>query len=374
MDHPIDIALLSPELVKICGPDAPTKMKMMVADGLRPLPPKSLVTVLYVLAYDENKTVQQKARHSLTSLPPNLLSGAIDQIAQPQVLDGLTQLLISNDAVVNRIVLSPDTSPETVIFIAGRSTFDQTLEIIANNEERLLANPRIIEALYHNKHTRMSTVDRAVELAVRNGIVLDGVASFAEVKAAIEGELILEPTAEPSPEDVAFQGSLDAEKWKHLTDEDVDAAHDDSDKAAQEEAKKKVATSEKSLTELNVSAKIRVATIGSSLQRSVLIRDSNKLVIMAVIKSPALNDAEAMRFSQFRTLPEEALRYIASNREWTKHYTVKLNLVQNPRCPMELSLRFLNHIRVNDLRILSRSKNIPQAVARAAKNLLVKRT
>ncbi len=281
--------------------------------------------------------------------------------------------MISKDPIVDKIVLSPHTSPETVIFVAGQSTYDQTLELIANNEERLLANPRIIEALYHNKHTRMSTVDRAVELAVRHGIELTGVACFAEVKAAISGELVLEPTEDLSPEDIAFQGGLDAEKWKGLSDEDVDRAYDDSNKAAQQEAKEKVESPEKSLSGLNVSAKIRVATLGNSLQRSILIRDSNKLVIMAVIKSPALNDSEAMRFSQFRTLPEEALRYIGANREWTKHYTVKHNLVQNPRCPLELALRFLPHIRLNDLRILARSKNIPQAVARAAKNLLSKR-
>ena len=46
-------------------------------------------------------------------------------------------------------------------------------EFVATNEQRLLENPRIIELLYMNKNTRMSTADRIVELAARNGLAVD---------------------------------------------------------------------------------------------------------------------------------------------------------------------------------------------------------
>ena len=38
------------------------------------------------------------------------------------------------------------------------------------NEERLIANPSIIEKLYLNKHTRMSTADRLIELQDLNSL------------------------------------------------------------------------------------------------------------------------------------------------------------------------------------------------------------
>ena len=77
------------------------------------------------------------------------------------------------------------------------------------NEQRLLRHPAIIEALYLNKHVRMSTVDRAVELAARNGLDLKNIAIFSEIKAAIEGELIPEASEEPAPDDFLFQENLD---------------------------------------------------------------------------------------------------------------------------------------------------------------------
>jgi len=129
-----------------------------------------------------------------------------------------------------------------------------------------------------------------------------------------------------------------------------------------------------SLSELNVSQKIRVATLGNSSQRAVLIRDSNKLVIMAVLKSPALSDSEIMRYSAARSLPDEAIRYICSKRDWIKHYQVKVNLVNNPKTSVSEALRFLNHLRPNDIRSLERSKDVSGVVKNAARELRRKRT
>jgi hypothetical protein len=123
-----------------------------------------------------------------------------------------------------------------------------------------------------------------------------------------------------------------------------------------------------------ISSKIRLATLGSSNQRAVLIRDANKLVSMAVIKSPGIRESEVMQYSKYRSLPEEALRYMASKRDWIKHYPVKMNLVQNPRCPIEYALRFLTHLRPPDLRAIERDRNVPNAISRAAKQLREKRT
>ena len=64
---------------------------------------------------------------------------------------------------------------------------------------------------------------------------------------------------------------------------------------------------------------------------------------------------------------------MASKRDWIKHYPVKLNLVQNPKCPIEHALRFLQHLRPTDLRAIERDRNVPNAIGRAAKQLRQKR-
>ncbi len=376
MEHPMPVEQLSAPVAKICGPSAPPQLKAMAASGLAPLGPKDLLTVLYFFAYDKEQNLIDKATQSLQKLPEKVLFGALEQLGVEQVLDGLSKLLIKRSAAIEKILLNQATAPVTVTWIASQTRDEKNLEIVASNEQRLLEHPDIIEAFYKNIAARMSTADRIIELAVRNGIELKGIACFAEVKAAIQGELITEPSNEPTPDDHLFRQTMDREEWKELDETEIDEAIEarEEGEEGKEETIEKVEQLEKSLARMPMSAKIRLATLGSSNQRAVLIRDSNKLVTMAVIKSPGIRESEIMQYSKYRSLPEEALRFMATKRDWIKHYPVKLNLIQNPKCPIEYALRFLAHLRPPDLRSIERDRNVPNAISRAAKQLREKRT
>ncbi|MBN2716011.1 MAG: hypothetical protein JXX14_09150 [Deltaproteobacteria bacterium] len=383
MQHPVQIEGLSPQAQRILDPGAPMPARMMAASGMAPLPPKELISVLYALSYGTDTAIGDKARATLNGLPPNVLLDTISGPLHPAVLDGVAAILISREDAMERIVLNRATAPESIVAITRKVTSERILEIIFANEKRLLEHPEIIETLYHNRHARMSSVDRAVELAIRNGITLKGIAAFDEVKKALEGELIFEPTEEPTPDDLGFQEAVKIAEENELdTDamEDTLDAMEKADEAAVNEAavsdelKKKAATLSASLSEMTISQKIRAATLGNASQRSVLIRDANKLVIMAVLKSPGVNDSEVRRYSMLKSLPEEAVRFIANKREWTKQYSVKLNLVSNPRTPVEYALRFMTHLRANDLRSIERSKDVPGVVRNAAIELRRKRS
>ncbi len=372
MDHPVELGKLSAQAQKICSKGAPPQLKAMAAGGLAPLKPQDLVTVLYVLSYDEDASVAAKAKASLSGMPENVVLGVIDQLADSTILDGVIRLLPSRPEAMQKTLLNRSAAAETVVWIIDGTADDRVLETAASNEDRMLRFPSIIEALYHNKAARMSTVDRAVELAIRNGIELTGLPCFKEIKAALTGVEIPPKTSEPTTDDKLFVNNVEASTFAELNDEMVDAAFEQTAEQS-EEQNQKVVNAQQSLALMTVSSKIRVATLGSTIQRAILIRDANKLVVLAVVKSPAITDSEVLRFSRFRTLPEEAVRYIAGNREWVKHYSVKLNLVQNPRCPIEFTLRFMPHLRISDLKSVARDKNVPQAVARAAKQLMLKR-
>jgi hypothetical protein len=349
----------------------------MAADGMAPLPPADLLTALYVFSYGEDEALSRRAKDTLGKLPEAVLAGALEQLARPEVLDGVEPLLASRPAMVQKLLLNKSLADETAVAIARSCADEATLELLAANETRLLACPAIIEAFYLNKNARMSTVDKIVELAVRAGLELSGISSFEQIKAAILGQAAQgEPTLGPGVDDEIYTSLLQQES------EDVDEATVSAILEAspeeiveeQEEAKIKIESLMQSLAKLNISSKIRVATLGNVSQRAVLIRDSNKLVVMAVIQSPGIRDSEIMLYSRYRTLPDEAIRFIARNREWTKHYTVKLNLAQNPRTPLEFALRFLPHLRANDLRSIERDKNVSGAVSKGARELRSKRS
>jgi hypothetical protein len=59
--------------------------------------------------------------------------------------------------------------------------------------------------------------------------------------------------------------------------------------------------------------------------------------------------------------------YISNNRDWTKLYRVKLNLVMNPKTPMSRAMHLLGHLHPSDIRKVATSKNVPSALATAAK-------
>jgi hypothetical protein len=121
---------------------------------------------------------------------------------------------------------------------------------------------------------------------------------------------------------------------------------------------------------LKLHEKIRLATLGNAYCRSNLIRDSNKMVAMAAVRSPLITDSEIVRAAGNRQIAEDVIRYIANQRDFTKMYQVKLNLTYNPKCPLAFSLRFLNTLHGEDVKALSKSKQVPSALTVAARKLV----
>lgn len=340
----------------------------MAAKGLVPLGPTDLITVLYQLSHDPDEQIRNAATQKASSLPENILQGALSGKVDNRVIDFYAKKLVDRDKLLEVIILNHATADETIARLA-KSTNEMLSELVATNEQRMLRFPQIIENLYNNKYARMSTVNRAIELAVRNNIILDGIAAFKEVAEAIKEELIIEERG-PTPADEAFASALKMgeELGKESSNEEVE--EELADAVPQSEKKQMV---HQQIANMSTTEKIRAAQLGEAVMRPYLIRDNNKLVAMAVIKSPRVQEMEATGYAKNKNLSEEVIRYIANNKNWTKTYTVKLALVENPKTPLPKVLGFLSHLRTNDLRSVSRSKGVPAAVAQAARNLLNKR-
>ena len=81
-----------------------------------------------------------------------------------------------------------------------------------------------------------------------------------------------------------------------------------------------------------------LAPRGTREERTVLIRDPNRLVAAAVLSSPKLTENEVEGIARMANVGEEVLRIIGNNRGWMKSYTVAANLVRNPKTPPAISL------------------------------------
>ena len=121
------------------------------------------------------------------------------------------------------------------------------------------------------------------------------------------------------------------------------------------------------LSTLSVMERMKVAMRGTREQRSLLIRDPNRLVASAVLSSPKLTENEVEQFARMANVTEEVLRVIGSNRAWIKNYNVALNLVRNPKSPIGQSLHLLNRLTEKDVKMLTSDRNIPEPLRIAAR-------
>jgi hypothetical protein len=385
---PLDVATLPQPVQRVLAPQTPAPLRMLAARGAAPgLRPEHIVTVVVLLAVGDlahiEPQVQQTAEATLSKLPAPVLDGALSARDLPgPILDHLAGLFSTEPNRLEQVIVHPAVAVETLERLASIGN-DAITELIATNEERLLANPSIIEKLYLNKQTRMSTADRILDLAVRNGKELK-LPAFREAAEAILHELIAAPDNEPTPDDILFRNTQEAdERTAALINGDARAlfkpndpnADDDGDPNAEHEdqVEEKALPLDQQLRQMTTSQKIRTAMLGTVAARALLVRDKNKQVAAAVIKSPMVQENEIATYAASRAVSGEVLRLIAANGDFMKSHTIKYNLASNPKTAVAITLRILPHLRVEELKKLGKSKQIPAQVSKLAKQELGKR-
>ena len=127
------------------------------------------------------------------------------------------------------------------------------------------------------------------------------------------------------------------------------------------------------ILQLTVPQKIRLAMLGNREARNILIQDRNRIISMAVLRSPKLSENDALSYAQQRNLPQDVFAVLGKNKRWTKYYPVKLALVNNPKTPLHISMRFIEYLTERDLKALSRNKNVSSVLNQSARNTLQKR-
>lgn len=375
LDPPIDISTLPAPVQRVVGPGAPPPIRMMAARGAVPgLKPEQIATVVAIFARQElahiDAPVREAAEATLAKLPPPIRDGALNSPeVPPGVLDLFATLYSEDDGALERILMNPSTPIDTVKRIA-RTGSEMITEMVATNEQRLLEHPLIIESLYMNKKTRMSTADRVLELAVRNGKTLN-IPAFKEAAEAILDELITEPGEEPTPDDIVFaEAQAHAEQ---LEREGIAADAVIEDDEGKEIIVEKAKPLEQRIRDMTVSQKVRAATLGTAAARSILVRDRNRIVACAVVRSPLLQEGEAASIAASRAVSEDVLRIIANNGDLVKSHVIKFNLVANPRTPIGTAMRLIGHLRSDELKKLAKSKNVSGQIAKMAKQELDKK-
>ena len=125
------------------------------------------------------------------------------------------------------------------------------------------------------------------------------------------------------------------------------------------------------VSRMTVVEKIKAALTGNLETRSLLIRDSNKIISRAVLQSPKISDTEAESYAAAKNVSDEVLRLISMNRRFMKNYVVTRALVNNPRAPLDVTMPLIARMNAKDLKGISLNRNVPE-VLRSMANKIIK--
>lgn len=332
----------------------PDDIKVLAAEGAIPLETKELFEVLAILLKDENPEIQEKAKATLESLSENMVVSYLQsRNANPAVLEFYLEksLQDKNYEIFERVVKNPQISDE-LLLLAAKKADKKGIEILAENQVRIIASRELIEAIKENPESPepvKALMNEWLRIYYREG-------AEAEARIVEEEEKILEEIEEIDEEIL--------EEIEELKEEFIEEIKE------VEEIRNIFTLTWDQIKKLTVPEKIKLALMGTKMHRAILIRDPNKIVVEAVLQSPKLTEAEIQTFLRMKGLPAEVVQKIANMREWLRSYSIIVSLVKHPKTPPHVAFNLLPRLMKKDLVDISRSREIPEVVRRAAQNLL----
>jgi len=354
---PVD-ALVS----RILGGEAPLTLRAAAARGALPLP-RAVLTRLYLhLRTDADEDIRKAAHESLATLDGETLQEVLsDPTCTPEVLTHFAPLSARDEALAEKIAFHPAVTGQalSILATAGNATI---IDLVLTNQQKIFSSPGLLDKLSANPALRPDQRGRILDL-------LD-VFFREKVHAKEEGSL-----ADAAPEG---ETPIDLEETARLLDLDVGELFAASEIVDGEEferaADPALRTAYHRILTLSTAQKAMLAMKGGREERMILIRDTNKLVALSVLKNGRITEREVEMISNMRNVSDEILRLVGTNRDWSKNYVVVGNLVRNPRTPPGVSTNFISRLTSRDLKGLGGDKNVPEIIRRMAKRTYDLRT
>jgi hypothetical protein len=394
----LEIVSTNPVVRAVIDGSAPRPAQIAASKGILPLPQADLLEILASLASGADDELRTNALASLrsqdhTSLEQTLVSDGI----APSVLSFYAGEFDLPATVHEAILSNPITPAASIARFARSAPNGALLELIAANQQLLIRNPSIIDAIIANPNRTVEAERKATEIKreffekergaeqIANELRARGQEAAAEFFETSESDL--------SADDAMFlaahievSDSETDDSWLAL--EWIEELYEESDAERQANAAKILGelkiegqdVGAERLSMLNriikmtVKDRVRLAMKGDREARNILIRDANRLVSTAVVQNPRITEQEVESIAAMRSLSEDILRSIASNRQWSRSYPVMHNLARNPRTPMANVMTILTRLQLRDLAALSKNRNVSDAVRRQALRLHSART
>ncbi|CAN5427127.1 MAG: hypothetical protein ACR2M8_08915 [Pyrinomonadaceae bacterium] len=394
----------NPVVKAVIEQTAPRPALLAAARGVLPLPENDLLEVLVAFALGDDRELAGHANATITAHNQAILEASVrsSEIAV-SVLNYFASQEDLPGSIHESIISHVKTPVSTIVKFASATKNGELLEIISLNQQLLIQTPAIIDAIIANPHRTPEATRRASETKREFFEKERGVQQIADELRAQGKEAAAEFI-----EQADFTGKsdavLDAEDALLLASliEVPESEFDDSwlglefiEELYEETPEQRQAIVDKiigdfrmdemdlpseriavinRILKMGIKDRARLAVKGDREARNILIRDPNRVVAQAVISNPRISEQEVEKIAAMRSITEDVLRQIASNRQWTRSYSIMHNLARNPRTPIANVLNILSRMQLRDLTALSKNRNVSDAVRRQALRLSQTRT
>lgn len=358
----------------------PLQVRQSAARGVLPVGHEELLAILIYLQNDAETEVCQNARKTLENeYSEDLLKTILESPTAPaEILEYFGSFPFRSETLLE-VVIQNKATPDSTIASIAEKVDARHIDLILVNLMRLLRSPFILEALERNSLATPDITRRLGEIREeffekRNNFIPIHRTRAEEkaIQAQIEEEEALESVA--MKEDASFTYSEEIRPGEDAASLTIESLADDGYVSFEEMPEEERLSTIQKIARMSVAERVQTALKGSREERIILIRDSNRIVSSSVLESPKLTDSEVEAISLMKNVSEEILRLVGTKREFAKSYTVIHNLVRNSRTPVATSLGMLNRILTNDLRALSRNRNVPEVIRKAAQRQVTIRT
>ena len=360
------------------------KIKTLASKGIIiPTPTKEeLVSTLFFLQADLNEKIAETAKEKFYTLPEVTILETLKGELHKFVLAGIFNYLIKQEKqnidILKLIIKNHSFDFNLVLSQLSELTIDlksylaQALSLIAHY-------PKVMSFLLKSDISQ-SDKQKILDFVKRNNIKLQEIEDEKRRKLEkLEKEKLEKEKLEK--EKLEKEKAEKAEKENTsttLNDQKENTSTTFSDKKEEEKEEVKAEKREyvkepeiqkslmRKIKEMNISEKIQLAMKGGMEERGLLIRQSNRLIVDAVIRNPKITDQEILKFSGDKNIAQEVIKFIANNRKWIRKHEVKMNIILNPKTPLGRARVLLTTLRLKEIKKISKMSGISGALKRIA--------
>ena len=400
-----EITSTNPVVKAVVEGTAPRPAQVAASRGILPLPQTDLLEILVNFFDGGDAELKENARTTLLAQNVDALEETIRsaEIA-PSVLAYFAGREDLPVAIQETIHTNTNTPPPAVAKFAAKTQNGSLLELISFNQQLLIQNPAIIDAIIGNSsrtpeaERRASEIKReffekergaqqiANEMRARGNEAAAEFLEQAEFAADLEGSGMSIEDAIFLAEHIEVPDRETDDSWLGLEFiEEIYEETDEQRKAIFNKILGELQSEEgevpgervsmlNRIMHMGVKDRVKLGMKGDREARNILIRDPNRLVSSSVVNNPRISEQEVAMISSMRSISEDILRQIASNRQWARSYKIMHSLAKNPRTPIANAITIMSRLQLRDLAVLMKNRNVSDAVRRQAMRLHAART